>query len=939
MNSRVISARTGLIQAVIPLLEHEGRDYSRTLVVFPGRRPAHFLRKELAQRAGFGLIPPRILSMDGFTDMLYEMKEAKPKAGPLDAVAVLYEIHRSSARPLGSDAFLTLDRFFPLGIRIFRDIEEMLIEGIASRVVREIDHIAAEAVPESALFLLQSLSHFYERFYERIDGHGLSTRSVRYRAAADRIAGGGLDGFSRIVFAGFFALTDAEKRMFRLLRDDDRAFFLFVRAEGLAEQLDSIGIDAGTQEEEAAPEISWYSSPDTHGQVYSLGALLKDGPAPDESTAIVLPSSGTLFPLIRQGIPFIPEEDYNISMGHPLVRTPIFGFFSSLMQVVGSIDADRVYVPDYLNFVLHPYTKNIFFRGSADATRILFHGLEEELSQAGARTFMTLDEIEQSDRVFDAVAERLRSAGIAAGPGEMKAHLRQIHDMTVRQFLSFKNVSAFCEKCISLLTTVYHSSSARLHPLFHPFSEAFLQVFEEMSGSLLRDHSFSDRGSYFSLLKKSLASGRVPFDGTPVKGLQILGFLETRGLRFDRVFILDVNEGVLPETGREDSLLPFQARRVLGMPTYLERDRLAAYHFDVLVSGAREVHLFFREGDTSERSRFAERLIWRQQKADGTIKDDQYIRPVRYQVSLGNARPDAIPKTAEVAERLRQRDFSPTHLDAYLRCPLQFYHRYVLGLSKRQDVSGDIAREDIGTTVHAILADYFGGMTGRKLSANDLSPAAMDETVGRHFRSQFGPELVGPQYLLRRQVGKQLQSLISRYYLPLVSAMPVTVVSCESREAATVNGFRLTGRIDSIEQRGDRTLIIDYKTGSPSRGLGVHLDQLDPAVRDTWRSAIGSIQLPFYLMLCVEGRGLRVESLDAAYLFLGRSLIDARIEERLFGAQDPHSGYAVLRQVVLSLLAEIVDPAVAFAPAADLKQSCPACDFRSLCGTQWIVRK
>ncbi len=69
------------------------------------------------------------------------------------------------------------------------------------------------------------------------------------------------------------------------------------------------------------------------------------------------------------------------------------------------------------------------------------------------------------------------------------------------------------------------------------------------------------------------------------EGLQVLGVLETRTLSFDRVFILDVNEEILPDTRKEDSLLPFQVRKGLGLPTYLDRDQLAAYHFETLWRG------------------------------------------------------------------------------------------------------------------------------------------------------------------------------------------------------------------------------------------------------------------------------------------------------------------------------------------------------------------
>jgi len=61
----------------------------------------------------------------------------------------------------------------------------------------------------------------------------------------------------------------------------------------------------------------------------------------------------------------------------------------------------------------------------------------------------------------------------------------------------------------------------------------------------MKEITFTERSSYFNFFRKYIMTCYTPFEGTPVKGLQVLGFLETRNLRFDRVFILDANEEVL----------------------------------------------------------------------------------------------------------------------------------------------------------------------------------------------------------------------------------------------------------------------------------------------------------------------------------------------------------------------------------------------------------
>ena len=77
-------------------------------------------------------------------------------------------------------------------------------------------------------------------------------------------------------------------------------------------------------------------------------------------------------------------------------------------------------------------------------------------------------------------------------------------------------------------------------------------------------------------------------------GPRVLG--DARNLRFDRTFIVDANEDVIPDTRKEESLLPLKVRQILGMPTYEERDMLSAYYFHTLVK-YRQVHIFFVENE------------------------------------------------------------------------------------------------------------------------------------------------------------------------------------------------------------------------------------------------------------------------------------------------------------------------------------------------------
>ena len=149
MKAFLLTPAHDLIGEVVSHLSGVNKDYSSNLVVFPGKRPSHFLRKALAEKEGSSLLPPRIFSMDEFVDYIDGeiLGHRRRKLEPIDAVAILYKIHRTSPDPLGRKSFLAPDTFFPIGLKIYSDLEDLCIEGVSPCKVREILPVLRWAIP------------------------------------------------------------------------------------------------------------------------------------------------------------------------------------------------------------------------------------------------------------------------------------------------------------------------------------------------------------------------------------------------------------------------------------------------------------------------------------------------------------------------------------------------------------------------------------------------------------------------------------------------------------------------------------------------------------------------------------------------------------------------------------------------------------------------
>ena len=941
MNTLVIQAEESLIEKIIPHLNASGVDYSANLIVFPGKRPSHFLRKAIAERVKGAFVPPVIFSMDEFIDYVYGANQSRRKLKAIDAAAILYDIQTRLPKQFGGSHFKTPDSFFSIGLRIYRDIEELYIEKVAVQRVKDIEQYAKEAIPAEGMERLESLSLFYEEFYKAVESAGFSTRSVRYRTASEIIDKAKINNFQQIIFAGLYAFTESERVLFKKLLSQNNTLFIFQQGKGLKESLTDLEINIEDKESaDMAAEIHFYSSPDAHGQVYALNKTLEkrlnEKRSLDEKNAIVLPSSETLFPLLHHGLSVIGEKDYNISLGYPLYRTPIFGFLNNLMELTTSMDENRLYIPDYLKFVLHPYTKNIFYKGTeAETARIIIHTLEESLAKQ-EKTFLTLSEIERNEDFYKNIKNKISESKDEIDDEDIRKHLRYIHQNTIEKFLSFKNVMDFSERCMELLTFIFNNSTANRHPLFHPFSESFLLLLNDVSRSLIKEIAFKDTSSYFSFFKKYIMSEYTPFEGSPIKGLQVIGFLEIRNLKFDSVFVLDANEDVLPSTKKEDTFLPFSVRKTLSLPTYQDRDRLSAYYFEILLKGAKEAHLFFIENSNKERSRFVEKLIWEAQKKEKTI-DKDYIKTIQYKVNLKNSSIEEIPKSESMIGYLKDFTYSASSVNKYLKCQLSFYYAHVLRLGKKEDVSGDIDKKGIGSIVHEILSGYFLRRMNHELKETDINIKEIELIADDIFRKNYGENLFGAVYLLKKQVKDRVKELFKYYYLPLIKERPVVILANELKiQPVSIDSFKIQGRLDNIEKRGSRIFIIDFKTASNENYLKINFDKLVPDNRDSWNDAIGSIQLPFYLMLYSYYKEAKIKDLNAMFLLIGRSEISNDIEHPLCNDSDVEDVYKTMQDIILSLLREIIDINLPFKPAQNKAKICPSCDFRNICGTQWI---
>ncbi len=95
-----------------------------------------------------------------------------------------------------------------------------------------------------------------------------------------------------------------------------------------------------------------------------------------------------------------------------------------------------------------------------------------------------------------------------------------------------------------------------------------------------------------------------------VKGgkVTVMGVLESRGVSFEGVIVVDFNDEFVPKRNSKDIFLNSQIRALAKLPTKSDRENLQRYYYYKLFSQAKEVAISFIEDEQNFASRFLEEL-------------------------------------------------------------------------------------------------------------------------------------------------------------------------------------------------------------------------------------------------------------------------------------------------------------------------------------------
>lgn len=172
--------------------------------------------------------------------------------------------------------------------------------------------------------------------------------------------------------------------------------------------------------------------------------------------------------------------------------------------------------------------------------------------------------------------------------------------------------------------------------------------------------------------------------------------------------------------------------------------------------------------------------------------------------------PQSVQPAPVVATETVPASVSISGYNSLVACPYQFYARHILRLNELDEVQEAIEKRDYGERVHGILQRFHEQYP--LVSGNDLADM---EAALRHISEEVFADLLAQDFAARAWLARWYKSLPA--YLEWQTASETDGWRYAESESAfdwPLEGIRLRGRIDRLDERGDEKLVLDYKTQS-----------------------------------------------------------------------------------------------------------------------------
>jgi len=953
------------------LIARFGNDLSRVAVIFPGRRARLFFNNYLCDYSDEPVWAPQYLAIDD----LFQQASDLQIADSIQLICDLYQTYIDVYnRHATSPSTETLDEFYFFGeilLNDFDDVDKNLVNARSlfgnlqdlDQLRDDFSHLSESQITalmryfkntfygESSLktafwSVWNILGEVYESFKNKLQQSGVAYPGMLMRSVIENETAG--FPYEHYVFVGFNVLNKCEEKLFRRLKDKSLFYWdvddYYLNAEQksfneagrfIRKNIEKFGSAISLEQFNhflsRKPEITIIASPSESGQAAYISPWLDSlqRPAQSESpdSAIVL-CNEQILPTVMHSISPQKAENVNITMGFPITQSPVCSFLQVLteMQVRGANESGKTFRYKYVLPVLrHPYTQVIFPEAKT---------VEKTLLE-GNIFFPTIDVL-KNPAIFTCTPTTLDLAKY------LLVLIEQVGSAYKKQ-----------SEPDNIYSGLYQESIFRAY-----------QVVNRLVGLVVSGELQVDKTTFLRLMRKLFASTSIPFHGEPVKGLQVMGVLETRTLDFKNLLLLSVNEGFMPGTNSDNTFIPQFLRKHFELNTIEHQDSIYAYYFYRLIQRAERVTFVYNtdkmQTGKAEMSRFLLQLLIDSRLVIKRYSLQSTIKPIQSQ-------PIVIPKTPDLLEKIKNQfdiytnpeaqRLSPSALNIFIDCSLRFYLQYIEGLQAKEELTDELDVSVFGIIFHRsaeLLYREIGNIGDAKETASGISQFSPFLVRKQHFdvyleNTYLIDKLVATafseKYFKNKEVdlkdynGEQLINFrVIRHMMKRLiefdsKRAPFYICALEQRFYADFDlpetrvALRIGGIVDRLDEKDGALQVFDYKTGGNAKPYKEISDLFTQ--KDTRASHI--FQTFTYSSVLIKNKMNKPVIPSLIYMQdAGKEDYSAVIQYEKEDISDFHRIYPLFKEALIQKLSELFDKNIPFCQTGALTK-CSYCDFKELC--------
>lgn len=805
-------------------------------IVLPNKRGALFLKRYLAQTFQKNIWLPKIISAE---DLIAELSDLQGLE-EIELICRLYESYLAVLKN-NPEPFDSFAKWGNLILQDFNEIDRYLVDAKALyqnlKDIKEIENWSLSSdeltdFQKNYIEFMSKLGDVYTHFTNQLLNDKKAYQGLAYKTAVKNFeASPFLNNYKQLLFCGFNALNKAETLIFSklctagkatMLWDADNYYLnntvqeagLFLRRNKKKFDLKELMFTGNYFKTDK--NIDVIAVPKQIGQAQTISniinKLLDDGVSAD-SIAVVLANEKLLWPVLKM----LPEriQYVNITMEYPIRYTAPYNFVDLLLKIHSGFEKQN------------RKTLNIYYK---EFLSLLRHTFFIE--------YMDILGIKNTNAIINRILER-NYAFITENL--LKELFGDNYTLVAHLFTPWTN----SKEATSVVKTVLEKVKTRhLTGELNSYKSIELEYLNVLIKNFNRINDFIEKYNYFNSLKafkvlfnQIVGASSAAFIGEPLRGLQIMGVLETRTLDFDNVIFVSVNEGVLPSGKSINSFIPNDLKRYFGLPLYGDKDAIYAYHFYRLLQRAESCFITYdTETDTfgkGEKSRFVSQLQFELPLYNPGIQIKEYIaqsiEPFKKSDTTIQIQKSEI-SLEKILQKATQNDeysgLSPSSLLAYKNCELRFYFRYGAGIKEPQELEESAEANTFGSILHGALETLYTPYLNQiirpehiKLQKKQIEKAVNDSFLNYFSESEafFGKNLL-QQNVLRIYVEKLLDLDIELLEQSDKSEMTITGLEKSLSVSLPVNyngkttTVYIKGTVDRIDDFDSNFRIIDYKS-------------------------------------------------------------------------------------------------------------------------------